>query len=391
MAVLTIRGVRSYGADKDVRIDLSNKVTLIYGQNGSGKSTISNYFSGYYPEKYLQCHFESQVELFPLVFNQDYIERKFSLENVQPGIFTLSEHNKDIQEKVDDNRKKITRLDTKISELNTEIAGRAKMELTLINNCAVRMFKRTSTERSRFSSFLTGAKQQRNFYDRIKDIPLEVTELNMEELSARLKNLEKSKGTSLPYISFTLPPPLNPAVLQLIHSPLQPASGTQFAGFIANLGNADWVREGTRYIRDDVCPFCQNTFDTAHFAEEMARMYDKSYTDAINVIKKAAGDVAENIDYLNDLSERLFRHPAVNEGAEVFVSLKLLIQISQSHHQTIVNKLQRPSEIYDVADISEASNSLISSIEKINNTVSANNQLADNYDAEMNRPGNPGD
>lgn len=42
MAVLTIRGVRSYGADKDVRIDLSNKVTLIYGQNGSGKSTISN-------------------------------------------------------------------------------------------------------------------------------------------------------------------------------------------------------------------------------------------------------------------------------------------------------------------------------------------------------------
>lgn len=43
MAVLTIRGVRSYGADKDVRIDLSNKFTLIYGQNGSGKSTISNY------------------------------------------------------------------------------------------------------------------------------------------------------------------------------------------------------------------------------------------------------------------------------------------------------------------------------------------------------------
>ncbi len=52
VAVLTIRGVRSYSADKDVRIDLSNKVTLIYGQNGSGKSTISNYFSGYYPEKY---------------------------------------------------------------------------------------------------------------------------------------------------------------------------------------------------------------------------------------------------------------------------------------------------------------------------------------------------
>ena len=236
VAVLTIRGVRSYGADKNVRIDLSSKVTLIYGQNGSGKSTISNYFSGYYPEKYRQCSFESQVELFPLVFNQDYIERKFSLENVQPGIFTLSEHNKDIQEQVESNRKRITRTDTKISELNTEIAGRAEMELTLINNCAARMFKRTSADRAQFSSFLTGAKQQRNFYDRIKDISLEFVQLNTEELSARLEKLEKSKGTSLPYISLTLPPPLNPNVLRLIHSPALPTRGNPTVSRAGALG-----------------------------------------------------------------------------------------------------------------------------------------------------------
>ncbi|WP_313618991.1 AAA family ATPase [Pantoea septica] len=383
MAVLTIRGVRSYGADRDVKIDLSNKVTLIYGQNGSGKSTISNYFSGYYPEKYRQCRFESQVELFPLVFNQDYIERKFSLENVQAGIFTLSEHNKDIQEQVEIHKKRIARTDAKVSELNIEIAGRAEMELTLINNCAARMFKRTSADRTRFTSFLTGSKQQRNFYERINNIPLTAAQLNTEELSARLENLQKSKGTSLPYINFSLPTQLNPDVIRLIRSPLQPASGTLFAGFIANLGNADWVREGVGFIHDDVCPFCQNSFDAAHFAEEIARMYDKSYTDAIEVIKKAAVEVAENIEYLNDLSERVFRHPAVNEGAEILSSLKLLIQISQSNLQTIFKKIERPSEMYDVAEISEARNSLISNIDKINNTVSANNQLADNYDAEM--------
>lgn len=383
MAVLTIRGVRSYGADRDVQIDLSNKVTLIYGQNGSGKSTISNYFSGYYPEKYRQCRFESQVELFPLVFNHDYIERKFSLENVQAGIFTLSEHNKDIQEQVESNKKRIARTDAKVSELNIEIAGRAEMELTLINNCAARMFKRTSADRTRFTSFLTGAKQQRNFYERINNTPLTVAQLNTEELSARLENLQKSKGTSLPYINFSLPTQLNPDVIRLIRSPLQPASGTLFAGFIANLGNADWVREGVRFIHDDVCPFCQNSFDAAHFAEEIARMYDKSYTDAIEVVKKAAEEVAENIEYLNDLSERVFRHPAVDEGAEVLSSLKLLIQINQSNLQTIFKKIERPSEIYDVAEISEARNSLISNIDKINNTVSASNQLADNYDAEM--------
>ena len=39
--------------------------------------------------------------------------------------------------------------------------------------------------------------------------------------------------------------------------------------------------------------------------------------------------------------------------------------------------------MYDVAEISEARHILSSNIDKINNTVSANNQLADNYDAEM--------
>lgn len=44
MAILTLRNVKSYSADKDVNIDLSKPVTLIYGQNGAGKSTISSFF-----------------------------------------------------------------------------------------------------------------------------------------------------------------------------------------------------------------------------------------------------------------------------------------------------------------------------------------------------------
>ena len=44
MAQLRIRGVRSYAPDRDICFDLSSKVTLIYGQNGSGKSTVSGYF-----------------------------------------------------------------------------------------------------------------------------------------------------------------------------------------------------------------------------------------------------------------------------------------------------------------------------------------------------------
>ncbi|END4455635.1 AAA family ATPase, partial [Escherichia coli] len=52
MAQLRIRGVRSYAPDRDICFDLSSKVTLIYGQNGSGKSTVSGYFYDRQADKY---------------------------------------------------------------------------------------------------------------------------------------------------------------------------------------------------------------------------------------------------------------------------------------------------------------------------------------------------
>lgn len=383
MAVLTIRGVRSYGADKDVRIDLSSKVTLIYGQNGSGKSTISNYFAGYYPDKYSQCRFESQEDLFPLVFNQDYVERKFSLDNVQPGIFTLSDHNKGIQDKIEENNIAIRKKDSQVERLKLEIAERDEMEMSLISGCAARMYNRTSADRTKFSSFLARAKQQKNFYDRMKETSPSEDTFDSEELSIRLEKLEKSKGTSLPHISFSSPPPLSEDIIRLVQSPLQPSSGTQFSDFIAKMGNADWVREGAQFIQDDVCPFCQNTFDAVHFAEEMEKMYDEIYKNSIDIIRAAGSDLAENIDYLKELSDRIFRHPEVREGADVFITLKLLINICQSNLEKIVNKLDRPSEIFTVEETKEACDQLIHDIAKINHTVSDNNRLAENYATEM--------
>ncbi|ELW2166813.1 AAA family ATPase, partial [Escherichia coli] len=41
MSMLRIMAVKSYSAEKYIEVDLTKKINLIYGQNGSGKSTIS--------------------------------------------------------------------------------------------------------------------------------------------------------------------------------------------------------------------------------------------------------------------------------------------------------------------------------------------------------------
>ena len=67
-----------------------NRVNFIYGHNGSGKSTISNYLQGESPDIFHDCSIEWELgtEAEILVYNKN-----FRLKNLQsmPGVFTLGE------------------------------------------------------------------------------------------------------------------------------------------------------------------------------------------------------------------------------------------------------------------------------------------------------------
>ncbi len=143
MAQLRIRGVRSYAPDRDICFDLSSKVTLIYGQNGSGKSTISGYFYDSQADKYRHCAFESPHISHFQVFNQEYIDSKFARSDYQPGIFTLSEANQESQDKINSNNKERAKLSDSIDKLTEEIAQKEGMKETVIDSCARDIFNRT--------------------------------------------------------------------------------------------------------------------------------------------------------------------------------------------------------------------------------------------------------
>ncbi|MEQ5220468.1 ATP-binding protein [Providencia alcalifaciens] len=51
MSFLKLKNVASY--TDEVNIDLSKPINIFYGQNGSGKSTISNYFYDENNQRYI--------------------------------------------------------------------------------------------------------------------------------------------------------------------------------------------------------------------------------------------------------------------------------------------------------------------------------------------------
>ncbi|MFP1821494.1 MULTISPECIES: ATP-binding protein [Pectobacteriaceae] len=64
-----MHGARSYQGEKPVEFDLRKYVTLIYGQNGSGKSTVSGYFYKHGRSDYGQCGLQPPLDVKFLAVN----------------------------------------------------------------------------------------------------------------------------------------------------------------------------------------------------------------------------------------------------------------------------------------------------------------------------------
>ncbi|PQQ35522.1 hypothetical protein C6H68_24555 [Photorhabdus luminescens] len=106
MSLLKIKDVKSYSKNTSVDLDLSKKINLIYGQNGSGKSTISGYFYKPQDSTYKNCSYSDEDRYRYIVYNSEFVEDSFYHKREQPGIFTLSQGNKDVLEFIKESEKK---------------------------------------------------------------------------------------------------------------------------------------------------------------------------------------------------------------------------------------------------------------------------------------------
>ena len=76
-------------------------MNLIYGLNGTGKSTLSDYLLKSSDSKFKDCAIEglsNDDEI--LVYNQSFIRENFFESESLKGIFTLSKKNKEAETKI---------------------------------------------------------------------------------------------------------------------------------------------------------------------------------------------------------------------------------------------------------------------------------------------------
>ncbi len=88
---IIIKNVATYDNIGVEVIDLK-KVNFIYGANGSGKTTISNFLFNESEQKFNNCAIDWQntIRLKTLVYNKEFRERNFGKGKLS-GVFTLGE------------------------------------------------------------------------------------------------------------------------------------------------------------------------------------------------------------------------------------------------------------------------------------------------------------
>jgi wobble nucleotide-excising tRNase len=299
--------------NKLATLETDKKINLIYGLNGTGKSTFSNYLYDKNCMEYSNCFIEGISNETILVYNQKFI-RDYFYESDLKGIFTLSKENKEAEEK-------IKNAQNEIGKLENEIAARTKKYNALTADLAQKRqdaegkvweIKTTFTGGDRVLEFCLDRlkNKKEKLYDHLSAFskseqqPGKTTEELKREVEAL--NVENAqRHDSIPVINFT---GYNVESNRLLQKEIIGNESSTVAELIKNLKNSDWVKKGLGYIPKEVdddgvlCPFCQERTITKTLVYNIKNYFDEIYETEINALTKLLSDYETAINAIQSRS-----------------------------------------------------------------------------------------
>lgn len=380
---IVLNGVASY--KKETVLETDKKVNLLYGLNGTGKSTFSEFLYEQSGARFSQCRIEGLEDNDTiLVYNKKFVQDIFYEPQGIHGIFTLSKGNAEAQKAIDNANaevKKLTEQKRKIEEKRTK--DRQK-HLGEIEEYKKQVWK-IKTE-------YTGG-------DRVLKFCLDGLKGNKETLFKHLVSLEKKEGEidysvddlkkeaqqlqgenqSRQILSKVLINIDDIEQSELLSKVIVGNKNSSVATVIEELGNSDWVNTGIKYVHIDgekgLCPFCQQKTITQNFLDQINAYFDESYNQDKSQIEQMIyrydKEIKKVTDFLNAIKEDSFLE---KKKAEIENLSANLISVSEHNLNTLREKAKTPSIQVSLQPISEIIASINSIIENSNSEIALYNQ-----------------
>lgn len=349
---IKIENVASY--KKATKFSPKNKISLLYGLNGTGKSTISNYLYDPQLSIYRDCNLSKSTECDVLVYNQKFLNDYFYEEDSLKGIFTLSKENKSILQEIQKETTRLDKLESDKKSIDEKLANVEK-QLSKEKEKAIASVWKIKTSYSggdRVLEYcLEGLKIKERLFSHINNIGL--PEVKPEDTIEKIKNeislIEGENANRLNRLGELTFTGLDIEKNKLFSKIIVGSQEGSVAEFINNVGNIDWVKDGLSFVSTAVsgtaseCPFCQEKTITQELLSSIKSVFDISYENDIEALKKlqesyksAAGELA-----FGDINELIVITPEISKQWEL--SVEEIKSIYRENILLIENKLKSPS------------------------------------------------
>ncbi|WP_416465164.1 AAA family ATPase [Pseudomonas sp. LFS044] len=380
---LNIDGVTSYKSKST--LSLTSKTSLIYGLNGAGKSTISEYLYNQSAPRFSKCSIKTAQPCEILVYNQSFLNDYFYEEDNLKGIFTLSKENKVALQQIEAETKELEghlTAQQANAKLATENATKLAQEKTKASG-KVWEIKTSFSGGDRVLEFcLDNLKRTELLFQHIIGLPLPDTApgYTVDDLKAEISAIEGEGAAPFLKVSTLTAGWLNIETDPLWSKVIVGSQEGSVAEFIAKAGNSDWVKQGLQYISNgkdpQVCPFCQQNTITKSIIESIRQVFDEAYEKDVKhleFIKTSYETLTSNLNLQSVANSPLASKELVDAWSTASEALKASIRENTLH---ISNKIKSPSTPVNLTDTQ-------SCVDVINDLISGLNQLIDAHNEKV--------
>lgn len=371
------------------------KVNLIYGLNGTGKSTISNFLYRPNNPAFSSCTKVVAAPVPVLVYNQNFIQDNFYVADTLKGIFSLSKENKVAEQKIANATKKHGTVEQELQEKRrekeraTQIFSQQKVQAI----DKVWNIKQTYAGGDRVLEYcLEGLKGQKDkLFAHLQSIPKPTSEPKKDVQTIR-QEVEALKGDDtqlqphLPKLTF---------VAHSVESDLvfgQSILGntdSEIAALIEKLGNSDWVKQGLSYLSKDVgdsndqCPFCQEATISEKFIDNIRSYFDVTYNQQLDHLTQLQRKYRDALELLPRLSF-FIDHPFAQKRKDSLTNTyQLLADALQDNARKIEEKSKSPKVLAKLSDTTDLVDKFNSEIDQINSEVDEYNYKLKNRESAL--------
>ncbi len=390
---ITIQDAATY--KNCVQLTKLKKINFIYGSNGSGKTTISRVIDQSKGYKHCKLEWDGNIPLEAMVYNRDFIERNFNQGPIK-GVFTLGNNQVEAERQIALLKPDIDSADFKIKSLNSQLNGDdgisgknkelANLETFITDEC----WKQKQKHDDYFQDAFTGL---RNSATKFKEYALSQHNSNTAKL-LDLDILKKKASTIFGSAPLKIDPlsKLDAKNLISLESTLvmqRPIIGNQdvnIAVMINKLGNADWVKQGLVFHKEDPskCPFCQQSTEEK-FTKELNDFFSLSYATEIKEVETLKENYEKATQLLSTTIEKLQDYRSTTFKYEIFeAESKRLIDQLIKNKKIIENKLDEPSRKLALDSIEASVDKLNSLIDEENLGIDTHNSMVENIESEKN-------